>query len=688
SCDEDKDLDTNQMEGGKVALNSFGPSPAMRGGELRFIGTNLDKVTSIDILGATGITEITKASTHEIRIVIPQTAEPGNIILHTNDGEMTTTTPITYSEPISISAFSPKTAKAGATITIEGDYLNIAEEIIFSNEVHVLKENFVSQSREAIEVMLPAEAQTGKIIVSDGADLFSDGENIPSWIYSEEILSATLPAVSSMLTFENKKPGGVIEIAGTNMDLVSLVKLPSDSIVEFTFVDGKISLDLPFDIKDGEIVFIPASGVHVTVANLTIAVPEDLTVSPAIGIKSTDEITISGTNIELVTTVMFPGVEEAVTPVSTTPTEIKVTVPEGTISGDLTLNTASGKSVIVAISTLKPTISAYNPNPVAAGAMIEIQGENLDLVVSITFGGDKTVELTNPAVDKFSVEVPVDAETGAVTLTMANGETTVGDELTVDKPEFCFIPMLPAEELEAGALLSVKISNGDKLTGVQISGSDAQYILQDTALHVMIPNNANGSTILKLISSNGEVEYTISVIGTSGPVETEVYTGPLELTWGDGGRVFVPISGFEGVSAGSVMKIYFVQNDNWGQAQINNGAWATLSFAELGDDGYLKTDLYNDKTVSEQELVLTQEILDNILTNAGDGNGLVFQGSDWIIGKITIITTSSESSDESIWTGLTVMPDDWSGNIQLTDVNLFASAEVGDIIRVKATDVL
>src|SRR5690554_7928776 len=58
SCDEGEDLDTNQIKAGDIALNAFGPSPAMRGGELRFIGTNLDKVTSIDLPGAEGITEI------------------------------------------------------------------------------------------------------------------------------------------------------------------------------------------------------------------------------------------------------------------------------------------------------------------------------------------------------------------------------------------------------------------------------------------------------------------------------------------------------------------------------------------------------------------------------------------------------------------------------------------------------
>ena len=102
----------------------------------------------------------------------------------------------------------------------------------------------------------------------------------------------------------------------------------------------------------------------------------------------------------------------------------------------------------------------------------------------------------------------------------------------------------------------------------------------------------------------------------------------------------VPATAFDGVNAGSILKFYFQQKDAWGQAQINNGKWATIPFAELGNDGYLKTDgpmINNDKSVSSVELVLTKDVLANIRTNA-DGNAIIIQGSDWIFSKVSIIT--------------------------------------------------
>ena len=72
SCDDGTELDTNQYVKG-IALNAFGPSPVARGGELRFIGSNLNQVTAVAIPGCGDITDITVISAEEIRVTVPQT---------------------------------------------------------------------------------------------------------------------------------------------------------------------------------------------------------------------------------------------------------------------------------------------------------------------------------------------------------------------------------------------------------------------------------------------------------------------------------------------------------------------------------------------------------------------------------------------------------------------------------------
>ena len=119
SCEDGDELDTNQYVKG-IALNAFGPSPVARGGELRFIGSNLNQVTAVSIPGCADITDITVVSTEEIRVTVPQTAEPGLVTLRTPSGDITTISRLTYTEPVGFDAdpFSPSTIKPGSVLTI------------------------------------------------------------------------------------------------------------------------------------------------------------------------------------------------------------------------------------------------------------------------------------------------------------------------------------------------------------------------------------------------------------------------------------------------------------------------------------------------------------------------------------------------------------------------------------------
>jgi hypothetical protein len=226
ACDNGDDEDTNQYKGG-ISLNVFGPSPVSRGGVLRFLGSGMDKVTAVAIPGCDDITDIEVVSDTEIRVTVPQTAQPGLVVLKTPKGDITTKTELTFTEPIALEAFAPAEVKPGSELTITGEYLNLIKEVIFADEVTVPADEFVSQSRQEIKVIVPDSAQTGKFILSDGAE-------IPNWIYSEGELEVTLPSVEAPLDLVDKKPGDVIRVSGENFDLVKKVQMPNGDEVEFT----------------------------------------------------------------------------------------------------------------------------------------------------------------------------------------------------------------------------------------------------------------------------------------------------------------------------------------------------------------------------------------------------------------------------------------------------------------------
>ncbi len=599
ACDNGDDEDTNQYKGG-ISLNVFGPSPVARGGVLRFLGSGMDKVTAVAIPGCDDITDIEVVSDTEIRVTVPQTAQPGLVVLKTPKGDITTKTELTFTEPIALEAFAPAEVKPGSELTITGEYLNLIKEVIFADEVTVPADEFVSQSRQEIKVIVPDSAQTGKFILSDGAE-------IPNWIYSEGELEVTLPSVEAPLDLVDKKPGDVIRVSGKNFDLVKKVQMPNGDEVEFTMTASsegdELTFTLPDNVSDGEVTVLPASDVKVVVATVVVATPSNVVAVPAVNLRGGDMITLKGANMDLVTDVTFPGVEEAVGLESQNSTEIKVLMPAAAISGDLQLNTNSGKATAVSIATAKPENISYSAATVPAGEALTVKGVNMDVVSAVVFSGNVEVTVSDATATAISLTVPTTAETGALLLKMANGEFVEAPSLTIEKPVCAYLPALP-DKLVRGRIVELEIVNADKLTNVLLNEASVQYI-NDAAKGVLmlnVPAELNGTYSLKLISSNGEIAYDVLVVAN----EETVWAGPLDISWGDGGRVLVPAVSFAKVTAGTVMKVYFEQKDQtWAQAQFNYGDWSGIAFS-LFDTTMVPTDIYGWSFESRvMELTLT-----------------------------------------------------------------------------------
>ena len=640
SCnDDDDDFSTQQYVGG-VTLNVFGPSPVARGGELRFLGSGMKQIQSVTIPGAGDITDINVISDNEIRITVPQNAEPGHVVLHSPKGDITTKTILTFTEPISIEKLSPLSVKPGDELTITGDYLNLISEVIFTDDVTVDKKDFTSHSRYEIKLAVPAEAQTGKIILSDGAE-------IPNWIYSEDELAVVLPSAETVVDLSAAKPGDVVKVKGVNLDLVEKVVMPNGDEVEFTVNGDELSFVLPENASDGAVSMIPASGVKVVIATIGMAEPTDLVAVPAIELRAGNTIVISGKNLEVVSEIIFPGADASADFTLKADNSIEVVMPAEAVTGDVVLNLLSGKSVTLPISTAKPGDIAYSVASIPVGDMLTVTGKNLDVVARVDFIGGVSAVPESATSGQLTVIVPTTAETGALTFVMANGESVEGPSLEMSFPSCAWLTAVP-EKFVKGQIYTLSISNADRLTEVMLNGAKAQYICNASAgeLTIQIPSGLEGIYELKLISDNGEIAYDIRIV----PAETIAYEGPTMLTWGDDGRFGIDMSFFKEAKPGDKLKLYFTQNDNWGQVQFNNGAWGngSMNFPEIGG-AYLNTDNVGGKNVTEYSLTLTEEVLNDILSNPGDYfglnssnnvtgvSGMVIQGSDWNVEKIVFI---------------------------------------------------
>jgi hypothetical protein len=349
ACEDDNESDSN------VQLLSFGPSGVQHGEEIVFIGKNLDKVTSIVLPPGVEVTSFTEKTSSQIKLVVPPQAEAGKVLLKFAGGEIESKTILNFEVPVTISNIT-EVAKPGTNITITGDKVNWIEKVTFEKDVVVTKENFVSQSLTELVLKVPMEAQSGYLI-------FSTGGTEPLTFGSESPLTVTLPAVSSI------SPAAVrhteeITISGTDLDLVaSVVFAGGTEVSEFTtHTETAITVAVPATAVKGKITLKQASPVDVvTNDELTIILPVGISVSPTPTKPGVDEITITGTDLDLVATIKLPGAGEipASAFTSQTATEIKLAVPATATQGAIEYVTIHGFAGALGVILKLPPTSTF-----------------------------------------------------------------------------------------------------------------------------------------------------------------------------------------------------------------------------------------------------------------------------------------------------------------------------------------
>lgn len=515
SCDKDEeDLTT-------VKLSAFGPSPALRGGELKFIGANLDKVSAVVLPENIEITTFVSKTANELVIAIPQNTAPGLVTLKTPQGDITTKTPLTFTEPISIESVAPAAVKAGDVFTINGDYLNLIAQVIFSDGIAIDSADFISQSRYKIEVTVPIEAQTGKVIISNGAE-------IPVLVYTANEVQVTLPAVTSVAP-NPVKPGTVLQINGTNFQLVkSLVFADEITVDNFTVNTAKtqITVNVPANTKEGSLKLVAFSGVEVTVTTpLSLIGPAITSITPN-PVKNGATLTVAGTNLDLVIGATFGGDVTGVI-LSQSATKLEITVPLTATEGKVILNTNSGKTAESAVLTfVRPTISGIAPLALVAGNDITITGTNLDLVSKVKFGGGLSVDVTNATATSLKVTVPMAATSGKITLITTNGtEIESTDALSVEAANKPVITGVSPSTLKPGQKLTFSGSKLHLVEAIYFGTIKAVLygIRTESSIEVYVPETAApGKQKAKFVAFDGaEVMSPEFTIAGTDPITAE-----------------------------------------------------------------------------------------------------------------------------------------------------------------------
>lgn len=643
SCDRD-DLNTDQY-GNEISVLSYGPNPVLRGGVLTFKGANLDQITEIDLPGAEAITSInvvTSGKNSEINIEVPaEKCEPGIVTLKTaKNGEIKTLTPITYIENLKFTGFYVGENKenlvgnVGDVLTIEGDYLNNITSVIFANGATMDAENFKSQTRYQIQLVIPAEAGEGRFQISDGNN----------YMYSEGALSINAPEIDANNAIGKSliKAGETEVLRGTSLDQIASIELNGATVEAADFKSqtaSEITFIISSKVADGEITAVTKSGIGIPFGEITTVVPSQLVATPS-PIKNGKEITISGKDMDLITGIAFPNAKESkLNKVETT--KVTSTVPEDAQEGDITLSLDNGKTVTVAYTLVKPTVASCTPAAITAGEKTIIKGTDLDLVKSITFPGDveQTVEkFAAQNANAIAVTVPAACAGTGFKLNLKNGTTIeVKDALSIKAATDPAIASITPGEAIAGSTITITGKNFQNIQNLYIGSYKVNRYTSRTNTEIVcqVPANAEVDTY-KIVMEDPDgnkiegpefkvvpAEKDIAELVTN--MDNGKITYPFDFSWSSGsGKFYLTKEVFEKVKVkvGSKLIVYKDPTVK-GQVQINKN-----------ENGWPNITTIADWNPSERKL---EYVFDETAVEVANSCGFAIQGDLTGVTKIVIL---------------------------------------------------
>ena len=570
---------------------------------------------------------------------------------------------------VNILAFGPMPITRGATMRLTGTQLNNVKEVLFPEgnqkltpSTTYISGEFTLQSSEEMTVTIPDQCVPGKLrLVTNDGQTIESASNIT---FAEEIKA-------SSITPNPIHPGEVVSIKGDyvwNIGQVVFFDHVTVDAEDFLLnTRSEIQVIVPAEAKTGDVAYNDGSdgAENISIGTLTIDEIKATGVSnpnPEFG----EEITITGENLDLVTSIDFPAVADVPFQVANDGKSVRVTVPDNTVSGSVTLNSASGITTSVGIAVPLASVSSTEPvKDVKVGQTITIKGDKLDRIIhlvlpaidgaftdftqtatQITFVvpegmGDGKVTLVQH--ENYSIEsdkISMYSEAPETTIWAGNfeiGEWNAGlqdlawggyDWSTAQVGQVLTVYLTP--NMSAG-WSQIRIGNGSwaALPGTAdvnpLTAEDTKFSVTLTQAMIDELVNAGGLVICGAYFTVTKITLSIleEVIWSGNFALGSWAAGMDELSWGR--------YDWSQVSAGKTLKLYYEVDPSVGYINIRfgNGSWAALPSTQgWGSDGNASP----DPSETSIKTVLTADDMDQLL-NAG---GLVICGAGIICKKVVL----------------------------------------------------
>ncbi len=259
------------------------------------------------------------------------------------------------SSAVELLSFGPTGAKHGDTLKFIGNNLDKVTAIEFTgNNAVVNQQDFKHQSSNLILLLVPSAAERGQVKLKT-----SQGEIISKTQLDLEVV----PSVSQLTS--QARIGSNISISGSYLNWVSGVTFGNNKTVA-TFVTksfDQLVVTVPEDAETGPLVLSytgTKSDFFETTDTLYITLPAITSLSPN-PVDPEGELTIEGTDLDLVEAVILENVDPVTDFVSQTPSKIVLIVPDGTARGAIKLDVINSSAIIQSDEVLEITGTAPPP---------------------------------------------------------------------------------------------------------------------------------------------------------------------------------------------------------------------------------------------------------------------------------------------------------------------------------------
>ena len=573
---------------------------------------------------------------------------------------------------VNILGFGPMPITRGETMRLTGTQLNNVKEVLFPEgnqkltpATTYINAEFTVQNAQEMTVTIPDQCVPGQLrLVTNSGDTIVSASKIT---FAEEIKVNSFSPASI-------HPGNIVSIKGEYVwNIGQVVFFDHVTVDAADFVKNtrnEIQVRVPMEAKTGEVAYNDGSdGAENTVmGNLSVDAAKATGVSNA-NPEFSELITITGENLDLVSSIDFPAVPDVAFTAAGDGKSIQVTVPANTVSGTVTLNSASGLTTTVDITVPLATVSSTDPvKDVKAGQTITIKGTQLDRITQLVLPAIEAPlqkgEFAQSAT-QISFVVPEGMGDGKVILVQHENYSIESDKISMysEAPETTiwagnfYIGNWNAgmqdlawggydwSTAKAGQVLTVylkpdmsegwsqiRVGNGSwaPLPGT----SDANPLTaEDTKFSVTLTQ----AMIDEMVANGGLVIcgafFTITKI-TLSILENTIWSGSFALGSWAAGMQDLAWGGYDWstVAAGTTLKLYYEVDPSVGYINIRfgNGSWAALPSTQgWGPDGKASP----DPSETSIKTVLTDADMEQLRT----AGGLVICGAGIICKKVVLL---------------------------------------------------